>query len=280
MILLDSIIMLRTWIGCLIGYAFYGLGGVVYFSIILPTSFLFIPFGKLQYNFISSSLRFYCILLTRYFLPLMQVYTIRNISGFKNNQSESPVIYVANHQGKLDGPFLLGLLNNTAAVMKLKYALSPVYASLVKNLNFITLNQHSREVLEKALNDAGNVFKNGKNLLIFPEGTRSTTKRLKPFKNFAFKIAIQNDIPIVPIVIHSKFPFMAKKLSSFFPNQKNSYTIRCLKAILQLSGESPADLADRVQKIMSRELKTITSNQQKHISKAQFVELAIPKNNS
>src|SRR3546814_15003290 len=47
------------------------------------------------------------------------------------------------------------------------------------------------------------IRKEGKSICIAPEGTRSLTPKLEPFKKGAFHLALQAEVPIVPIVIHN-----------------------------------------------------------------------------
>ncbi len=248
------------WIYCVIGYTFYSTGGILYFTIIFPLSVLLLPFGKLSSLLLNSAMRMYLAFLTQVFLPLLQIYDIKEIGGFDQLPKGKSFIIIANHRGKLDGPFLLGLFKNTVAVMKLKYTLLPQYSILVKRLDFVSLNPRSRESVEKALHLAKDVLSRGKNLLIFPEGTRTSSKRLLPFKEFAFRIAQETNTDVVPIVIHSDFAFMAKKIHSYFPDQKNMFTIRCLAPIKALPDELPSDMAARVRKIMVKELANIENN--------------------
>ncbi len=255
--ILEKFSTVQIWIGCFIGYFCYGLSAILFLSFILPFSFFFILFPSFQYAFLNSTLHNYLFFLTRKLLPILNIYSIKEISGFESIPNGKPVVFVANHRGKLDAPFLLGTLKNTAAVIKLKYAVLPVYSTFVKRLCFIKLDQHSLKTIEKAVASAKEVLSKGKNLLIFPEGTRSSSIRLLPFKDFAFRIARENKTAIVPIVIYSNFAFMAKSAGSFFPNKKNSYTIRCLQPVLPSDNESSSEMAARVREIMTKELNKI-----------------------
>ena len=202
-------------------------------------------------------MRVYLAFLTRAVLPGLKIYGIKEISGFNLIPRGKPFIFVANHSGKLDGPFLLGIIKNTVAIMKPKYASMPVYSKLVRNLDFINLEQHSRKALEGTISRTKEVLAKGKNLLIFPEGTRSSPKKIVPFKEFAFRIALEKNISVVPIIIYCDFALMAKSFSSYFPSEPFSVAIRCLSPVTPLENESPVDMADRVRKIMVKEMAAI-----------------------
>jgi 1-acyl-sn-glycerol-3-phosphate acyltransferase len=97
----------------------------------------------------------------------------------------------------------------------------------------------------------------GKNILIFPEGARAASGRLLPFREFAFRLGIETRAPVIPVMVHSDYPFMAKLPGSIFPKNKLNYTIRCLEAHFPLEKESPSAFAARTRERMGQELKLL-----------------------
>lgn len=245
------------WIRCLIGYTFYASGSILFIICFLPAAFLLLPFGALSKRLLSAAMHYYLAFLTRVFLPALKIYTIKEIYGFEHLHKAKSTVIVVNHRGKLDGPLLLGLLKNTVALMKVKYTIHPVYATLVKQMDFISFNPHSRNDIEKTVGRIKEVLGKGKNLLTFPEGTRTSSKRLLPFRELAFRIAQEMNTSIVPIVIYSDIDFMTRHFKSFFPKKKNSFVIRCLPPVSPLPEEPAATLAARVRKIMVKEFAEI-----------------------
>jgi 1-acyl-sn-glycerol-3-phosphate acyltransferase len=241
--------------GCLFGYSFYGFSTSVFIIVIIPLSIILRPFKNFHREFLDFTLHSYLAFLTRVLLPITQVYKIKEISGFERIPKDINAVYVANHQGKLDGPLILGILKNTSAVMKIKYASILIYSTLVKHLDFVSVDQYSRKSIEKSYFLARRLILRGKNLLVFPEGTRSISGRLLPFNNFAFKLAHDANVWIIPIIIYSNGSFMSKKISSYFPQKQITYCIRCLSPVKPLESDSPSDTAEKVRKIMYNELK-------------------------
>ncbi len=255
-----SLFILR--INSVIGHAFYCLGCILFVLFVLPLVFLLTPFGPLANRFLSFAVHNYLAFLTRIFLPALGIYKIKEINGFDKIPRGKAIVIVANHRGKLDGPILLGMLKNTAAIIKSKYAISPVYAALVKKLDFITLNPRSREALEKTISRANEVLEQGKSLLIFPEGTRTASRRLLPFKELAFRIAQETNTDIYPVVIYTEFEFMTKQVNTFFPDKKNSFIIHFLAPVKSLENEHSAELAARVRDLMAKELAAIEKKEE------------------
>jgi len=58
--------------------------------------------------------------------------------------------------------------------------------------------------------------RDGKSLMVFPEGTRTPDGRLQAFKHGAFKIAVRARVPIVPVAIRGTFELLPK--SSLAPH--------------------------------------------------------------
>ncbi len=202
-------------------------------------------------------MRYFLAFITRVFAPALQIWAVKEVRGFEQMKNKRSTIIVANHRGKLDGPLLLGLLKNTVALMKFKYTLHPVYSTLVRQMDFVSCNPHSRKDVARAISRIKTMLARGKNVLIFPEGTRTSSKRLLPFRELAFRIAQEMKTVVVPIVLYSDINFMSKHISSYFPEEKNSFAIRCLAPVSPLPDEPAAEMATRVRKIMIHEFSEI-----------------------
>jgi len=68
---------------------------------------------------------------------------------------------------------------------------------------------HPRRALE-AYERAAAVIRSGVSALVFPEGTRSRTGQLLPFKNAPFGLAIAAQVPVVPLYVRNTFEIMPK----------------------------------------------------------------------
>jgi 1-acyl-sn-glycerol-3-phosphate acyltransferase len=195
--------------------------------------------------------------LTRRLLPLLQIYSIVEISGFDNHDPKKASLYVANHRGRLDALLLLSILNNTCALIKSNYTRFPIYSAFVKYLDFISIDSGSPRTLAIALSKCKELIANEKSLLVFPEGTRASSGRLLPFKELAFRLALDMNVTLFPVIVHSDYPFMTKGPGSIFPRKKLSYTIRCLGPMYPEKNERPEDFALRVRGKMALSLKIL-----------------------
>ncbi|MBC8453746.1 1-acyl-sn-glycerol-3-phosphate acyltransferase [PVC group bacterium] len=237
------------------GYIGYYLTNILFMLLSLPFVPLLAPFPRLRHRIFLRVIHWYAYVLTQIFLPLLGVCHVDEVSGLDRGKKLTPRLYVSNHRGRLDALLLIGILKNTVVLIKSKHAKFPMLAHLVQHCGFVSVDKSSAISISEALKKCCTVLKSGTNLLFFPEGTRSTGTRLQTFGSMAFKVAIEQDTPIVPVIIYSQNPFMAKKLSSFYPRKRIGYHIHFLDPVSPEENDSPADLSDRVRRLMTAELK-------------------------
>lgn len=111
-----------------------------------------------------------------------------------------PCIVVANHTSYLDIVLSPLYIDHTAVYMaKAELLKIPLFKYFFVYLD-IPVNRKSMTEAHKAFIDAGKKLDEGLSVMIYPEGTISTEGKLMPFKNGAFKLAIEKQVPIVPSV--------------------------------------------------------------------------------
>ena len=152
---------------------------------------------------------------------------------------------------------LLSILKDAGVLIKSKYGRLPLYRALIKYIDFVSVDSDTPQSLSRAMDRCKGLLKVGKNIVVFPEGTRATSGRILPFKEFAFRLAAETGVPIIPVIVHSDYPFMAKLPGSIFPKNKLHYTIRCLEPHYPVNEERPASFAARLRARMAEELKIL-----------------------
>ncbi len=111
-----------------------------------------------------------------------------------------PCVIVSNHTSYLDICYSPFYIDHTAIYMG-KYELMkiPLFGNFFKYMD-IPVNRKSVTDAHKAFIKAGEVIDKGVSMVIYPEGSISSEGKLKPFKNGAFKLAIDKQVPIIPVV--------------------------------------------------------------------------------
>src|SRR5215469_15368986 len=120
-----------------------------------------------------------------------------------------PAVFLFNHQSQLDVLILAKLLRGGfTGVAKKELANSPGFGLMFRLADVAFVDRQDSAQARKALQPAVQKLRDGISLVIAPEGTRSATPALGPFKKGAFHVAMQAGVPIVPIVIRNSGELM------------------------------------------------------------------------
>ena len=134
-------------------------------------------------------------------LIAMNPYWNIKISGLENIDKAKTYVIVANHQSIAD----IILLYQTK--MQFKWVANeylfklPVIGLSMSITKHIKLRKGKLESIKNAYLEASDWLRNGMSIMLFPEGTRSNGYGLKEFQSGAFKLAIKEQVPILPIAI-------------------------------------------------------------------------------
>jgi putative phosphoserine phosphatase/1-acylglycerol-3-phosphate O-acyltransferase len=127
------------------------------------------------------------------------------VSGQEHLWSARPCVFVFNHQSKLDPIVLASLLRGRFTGVAKKQAKNiPVFGQVFQLAGVAFVDRGNTGQAKKALEPAVRKVRDERiSLVIAPEGTRSVTPRLGPFKKGAFHIAMQAEVPMVPVVMRN-----------------------------------------------------------------------------
>ena len=124
------------------------------------------------------------------------------VSGLENIDKSKTYIFVANHQSFIDIPVLFRAIPvNLHFVAKKEIKKMPFIGWFMTLTGMIFIDRSNRQNAYDSLKKAGEMIKGGKNVLTYPEGTRSKNGRVGLFKKGSFTIAMENNIEVIPIAI-------------------------------------------------------------------------------
>lgn len=147
------------------------------------------------------------------------------------------VIFMSNHESQLDPPVLVAALPVPAvyiAKQELKYVPFIGWAGWAAGVIFIDRGDRERAI--QSIHAAAQQIRGGKNVVIFPEGTRSRTGEMLPFKKGGFALAIDAGVPIIPLATVGGFQVLPVGRVKVRPG---TYTLRVGEPV------HPADFLDR-----------------------------------
>ena len=134
------------------------------------------------------------------------------IEGEENLWSHRPAVFVFNHQSKADVIVIARLLRRDfAGIGKQEIKKMPLIGKVLQFGGVVFIDRSNTGSAIEAMGPLVVAIQDeGKSVVIAPEGTRTVSPRLAPFKKGAFHLAIQAGVPIVPIVIHNSLDVAPK----------------------------------------------------------------------
>lgn len=129
---------------------------------------------------------------------------VRVVSGVEHLWAARPCVFAFNHQSKIDPILLMKLLRGGFTGVAKKEAKNvPGFGQAFQLAGVAFIDRADAGQARAAMAPAVDKLRAGTSLVIAPEGTRSPTPRLGPFKKGAFHLAMQGEVPMVPIVIRN-----------------------------------------------------------------------------
>jgi 1-acyl-sn-glycerol-3-phosphate acyltransferase len=140
------------------------------------------------------------------------------VHGIEKVSVKTSVVYMPNHSSALDIIILLAAMpTNLVFISKRELFLIPIMGWGMVIAGHIALDRSSPRKamvsLQKACND---INKRKVSVIVFPEGTRSTTGEIAEFKSGTFQLPLTANIPIVPVFIRGAHTLLPKKAT--FPS--------------------------------------------------------------
>jgi 1-acyl-sn-glycerol-3-phosphate acyltransferase len=130
--------------------------------------------------------------------------------GLERIPRDQPVVYMSNHSSMFDIWALSATLPGSVRFLaKQELFKIPLLGPAMRAAGHIPIDRAARKKAFEAYDQVGKMIRAGfSSPVVFPEGTRSRTGELLPFKNAPFGLAIAAQVPIFPVYVHHAFEFL------------------------------------------------------------------------
>ncbi|MGW0049671.1 HAD-IB family hydrolase [Nocardia cyriacigeorgica] len=168
------------------------------------------------------------------------------VTGAHNARSPRPAVFVFNHQSQYDViivPAVLG--GGVTGIGKKELTKNPVFGPLMRFVGVTFIDRADTARAKASLEPVVHTLRDGLSIAVAPEGTRSFTPEVGPFKKGAFHIAIQAGVPVIPVVIRNAGEVSWRDSMVVRPGVVD---VAVLDPI-DVSGWDPANMHDEVERV-------------------------------
>lgn len=133
------------------------------------------------------------------------------VEGRENIDKHTSYMFVANHQGAYDIFAVYGWLgHNFKWMMKKSLSKIPLVGFACEKTGHIMVDKSSPSAIRRTVEAAEATLRGGMSIVVFPEGARTYTGKVGPFKKGAYQLALEFNLPMVPITIDGAFYVMPR----------------------------------------------------------------------
>lgn len=123
------------------------------------------------------------------------------VVGREKINPRATYVMVSNHQSGADVIVLFLLWTHFKWIAKKSLFLYPFIGWTMYLNGYLALERGRQGSMKRMMLEAGRLIREGNSIMMFPEGTRSKDGKIQPFKSGAFHLALNNQVPILPIAI-------------------------------------------------------------------------------
>ena len=159
-------------------------------------------------------------------------------------------IYVSTHQSSLDYPILGYFIKRYLTVTNLNFTVVPFASYVGQLIGARSLKKNNLGDVAKMYDEFEELLNNNRNIIIFPEGTRSDGKKLGKFKKGAFRLAMKTNKPIIPVIIDGSAKVLAKGDPCFKTTSPTTVHVTVLEPVYPDRFKDENELLNYVHSIM------------------------------
>jgi 1-acyl-sn-glycerol-3-phosphate acyltransferase len=143
------------------------------------------------------------------------------IKGLEHLDKSKSYIFMSNHQSHLDvAAWAPNIPFRIRFFVKKELINIPIFGQAIYMSRHIIIDRKNIESAKKSIEKAKDMIKKyGLSVLVFPEGTRSTTGKMGEFKKGGFVLALETGIPIVPMAVKGSFELLSPHTLKIRPGQ-------------------------------------------------------------
>ena len=190
----------------------------------------------------------------RLFLKSSPVIGKVRVHNSHNLNAIQPAIYVASHQSSIDFVLLGSMIENFTTISNHPISDLPIFVKTPRLVGVYYMEKHNPNAAIRVFNRLSKALKRNINVFIFPEGTRNFSGELLPFQKGAFRLAVDNRLPIIPVIINGTGKIVTKGSNVTKTLKETDIDVTFLDPIYPEEEENVRSLMRRVREVMQVEV--------------------------
>jgi 1-acyl-sn-glycerol-3-phosphate acyltransferase len=237
-----------NWLLSLAFWTFVGLSSLLLFPVAVLIYLVTAPFDRRR-----AVLHRFTSWWASLYTWLNPVWPVR-ILGRERLHDQGPAVIVANHLSLLDILVMFRLQTHFKWVSKQENFSVPLIGWNMRLCGYIPLRRGTATSVTAMMRACDAALAQGSSIVMFPEGTRSATGRLRGFKPGAFEIARRNGVPIQPLVIRGTGDALPKR--GFVLQGHHPISIEVLDPVppSEVAKLEPEEMMERVRNVIAARL--------------------------
>ena len=190
----------------------------------------------------------------RIFLKMSPVIGKITIHHPENLNTLKPAIYVSSHQSSIDFVLLGSIIKDFATISNHPISDLPIFMKIPRLVGVYYMEKLNPNAAITVFNRLTKALQKGTNVFIFPEGTRNYSDTLLQFQKGAFRLSVDNEVPIIPVIIDGTGRIVSKGSNVAKTAQATDIDVSFLDPIYPQEGETVRSLMKRVKETMQTEI--------------------------
>ncbi len=188
--------------------------------------------------------------------PLIGKITIVNPHNLNALQ---PAVYAVSHQSSIDFVLIGSMIKNFASISNHPVSDLPIFLKIPRLVGVFYMQRDNPNASIAVYNRLQRALEEGVSVFLFPEGTRNYSDTLKPFQKGAFRLAMENNVPVVPVIIQGTGKIVTKGSNVTKTFNRTDISVIYLDPIYPQEGEKVRELVRRVHDTMQAEVTKVFS---------------------
>jgi len=190
----------------------------------------------------------------RLFLRTSPVIGKITVHNRHNLNTLKPAIYVASHQSSIDFVLLGSMIENFATISNHPISDLPIFFRIPRLVGVYYMEKQNPNAAITVFNRLSKALKDNINVFIFPEGTRNFSDTLLPFQKGAFRLSLEEGLPIIPVIIDGTGKIVTKGSNVAKTLTRTDISVTFLDPLYPEKDDTVRSLMRRVRETMQTEV--------------------------